>query len=193
MTARSEAFSDPAAAQRPFDFEAIFHAQYGRIARVITRIIGDPARAEELAVEVFLKLWQSPQAQGGSAEGWLHRVAVRKGLDELRRRTRRSRYESLIGFLRAGPTPEEAGTAAEEQEKVRWVLAAIDSRDAELLLLRNQDLSYHELASALDLNPASIGTLLGRAQKNFRKEYIKRYGEQRIEHRPLGGRSSGET
>ena len=47
-----------------------------------------------------------------------------------------------------------------------------------MLLLRSEDLSYEELASALDLNPASVGTLLSRAQEAFRKEYIEKYGEQ---------------
>lgn len=58
------------------------------------------------------------------------------------------------------------------------MLAALRPRQAEMLLLRLEDLSYEELASALDLNPASVGTLLSRAQEAFRKEYIKKYGEQ---------------
>ena len=58
------------------------------------------------------------------------------------------------------------------------MLAVIDRRQAELLLLRSQDLSYEEVASTLEMNPASIGTLLSRAQNAFRKEYIKRYGEK---------------
>ena len=37
-----------------FDLETIFHAQYKRMCRVIARVLRDPARAEELAVEVFL-------------------------------------------------------------------------------------------------------------------------------------------
>ena len=178
LSTASEAVSIVEAGDAQFDFEAAFKSQYERIARVIARVVGDPARAEELAVEVFLKLWRSPKAQGEKAEAWLYRSAVRKGLDELRRRTRRARYESLLGFVRAVPNPEEIRAAAEEQERVRLVLAVIQPRHAELLLLRSQDLSYDELASALDLNPASIGTLLSRAQQAFRKEYIKRYGKQ---------------
>jgi RNA polymerase sigma-70 factor, ECF subfamily len=58
------------------------------------------------------------------------------------------------------------------------VLAAVAPRQGELLALRSQGLSYDELASVLNLNPASVGTLLSRAQKAFRKEYIKRYGEE---------------
>jgi RNA polymerase sigma-70 factor, ECF subfamily len=160
------------------DLEAIFRAQYERIARVIARVTGDPARAEELAVEVFLKLWRTPQVQGEKAGGWLYRAAVRKGLDELRHRTRRTRYERLLVFVRGTPTPEEICAVTEEQERVRLLLAVIEPRQAELLLLRGDGLSYAELASALDLNPASVGTLLTRAQEAFRKEYIKRHGNQ---------------
>ena len=134
-------------------------------------------------MEVFLKWSRNRKAQGENAEGWLYRTAVRTGLNELRRQTRRSRYEGLFGFARGSPTPEEVRAAKEEQEKVRLVLSVIEPRRAELLLLRSHGLSYHELASTLDLNPGSIGTLLSRAQQAFRKEYIKRYGE----HEPLGG------
>jgi RNA polymerase sigma-70 factor (ECF subfamily) len=162
----------------PFDFDATFRAQYARVARTIARVVRDSARAEELAVEVFLKLWRSPRAQGEKTGGWLYRVAVRKALDELRRQTRRTRYENRFGFGKPPANPEQLHAANEEQERVRAVLAAIGRRDAEMLLLRSQDLSYEELAAALGLNPASIGTLLSRAQKAFRKEYLKRHGEE---------------
>ena len=151
-----------------FDLDTIFRAQYERIARVIARVVRDPARAEELAVEVFLKLWRNPQAQDGNTEGWLYRVAVRTGLDELRRQTRQTRYERLLGFVRRVPTPEEIHAANQEQERVRLVLSVIAPRQAELLLLRSNGLTYDEVACALDLNPASVGTLLSRAQHAFR-------------------------
>jgi RNA polymerase sigma-70 factor (ECF subfamily) len=160
-----------------FDLETIFAAQYERIARVIAKVTRDPARAEELAVEVFLKWSRNAQAQGAAAEGWLYRTAVRIGLDELRRKTRRGRYESLVRFVRAVPTPEDIRSSQEEHEQVRSVLASLQPRQAEILLLRSEDLSYEELASALDLNPASVGTLISRAQQAFRKEYIKKYGQ----------------
>jgi RNA polymerase sigma-70 factor, ECF subfamily len=160
------------------DLESIFHAQYERIARVIARVIRDPARAEELAVDVFLKWSRSPAAQGDRSEGWLYRTAVRSALDELRRVSRRRKYEGLFGFLRAPQTPEELHSANEEQDRVRRVLAAMAPRQAEMLLLRSNGLGYQELATAMSLNPASVGTLLGRAQDAFRKEYIKRYGTE---------------
>jgi RNA polymerase sigma-70 factor (ECF subfamily) len=100
-------------------------------------------------------------------------------LDELRRTARRSRFERVIGALRGTPpTPEELHTVQDEQQRVRLVLSTLRRRDAALLLLRSDGLAYDELASALGLNSASIGTLISRAQRAFRAEYVRRYGSE---------------
>jgi RNA polymerase sigma-70 factor (ECF subfamily) len=159
--------------------DAIFRAHYGRITRVIGRVIHDQARAEELAVEVFLKWWRNPRAHGEHAEGWLYRTAVREALDELRRQTRRSRFERVFSFVRESPpTPEDVYTVSAEQHKVRSVLGALNRRHAELLLLWSQGLSYQEIAASLAVNSTYVGSLVSRAQEAFRKEYLKRYGNQ---------------
>ena len=164
-----------------FSIEALFRAHYVHVARIIARVVRDRARSEELAVEVFVKLWRRPKVQDEKVEAWLYRVAVRAGLDELRTRTRRLRYESLFSLLRTHSTPatpEQILRVTEEQERVRLVLGRIEPRQAEFLLLRSHGFSYEELASILRLDPASIGTLLSRAQQAFRKEYAKRYGHE---------------
>ena len=157
----------------------IFRAHYERIARVIGRVIHDQARAEELAVEVFLKWWRNPQAHGEHAEGWLYRTAVREALDELRRQTRRSRFERLFSFVRESPkTPEHLFAVNAEQHRVRNALGALSRRHAELLLLWSQGFSYQEIAVSLAVNPDYVGSLVKRAQEAFRKEYLKRYGKE---------------
>jgi len=158
------------------DVDRIFRAHYSSLARVIAKVIRDPARAEELAVEVFLKWSVSRKAEGENAERWLYRAAVHISMNELRHKMRRSRYERLVSFVRRTPTPEELLVSRQQQERVRLLLTAIDPRQAELLVLRSQGFSYEELAATLNLNPASIGTLLSRAQHAFRKEYTRRYG-----------------
>lgn len=181
MSTATEAISEMNANEASFSIESVFRDHYGRVARIIVRVVRDPARAEELAVEVFLKLWRSQKAQTEKVESWLYRVAVHTALDELRRRTRRAKYEGLFGLVRANPapaTPEQIHRTTEEQERVRLVLGLIEPRQAEFLLLRSHGFSYEEVASILGVNPASIGTLLARAQQAFRKEYCKRYGHQ---------------
>ena len=163
----------------PERLDAIFRAHYERVARVIGRVIHDQARAEELAVEVFLKWWRNPQAHGEHAEGWLYRTSVREALDELRRQTRRSLFERLFGFMREPPpTPEYLYIVNAEQQRVRTMLGSLHRRHAEVLLLWSQGLSYQEIAVSLAVNSNYVGSLVSRAQEAFRKEYLKRYGNQ---------------
>jgi RNA polymerase sigma-70 factor, ECF subfamily len=181
VNAPSEAVADVNTAAPPFDIESLFRTYYPRVARIIERVIRDRGRAEELAVEVFLKLWRNQKAQHENVEAWLYRVAVRTGIDGLRRQTRRAHYERVLAWVRpqrVSANPEQLHSAGEEQEKVRAVLSALNPRHAQFLLLRSQDFTYDEVAAILNLNPTSVGTLLSRAQQSFRKEYIKRYGQE---------------
>ena len=161
------------------DIEEAFQLHYERIACIIARVVGDRACAEELAVDVFWTFWHTPNAHGENAGGWLYRAAINKGLQELRRRARHARYQRIFRLGHGPPTPEQLHASSEEQTNVRGVLAAMKPREAELLLLRGNGLSYEEVASTLKLNPASVGTLIRRAQQTFRKEYTRLYGEPR--------------
>lgn len=173
----SEAAIEIASLPGTFDFETFFHTHYPRIALVIARVVRDHARAEEIAVEVFWKFWRTDNAaKDEHAPAWLYRAAVRMALDDLRKQARRARYESE-SMTRAVDTPENLHATAQERARVRLILASLDGRQAELLLLRSDDLSYNEIAGALNLNPASVGTLLSRAQQAFRKQYVAQYGE----------------
>ena len=175
----AEATEDTPTTEAPFDLDATLRAHYPRITRVIARVVKDPARAEELAVDVFVRLWREPKAHGGQTPGWLYRTAVRHGLDDLRRVTRRARYEPLLRLAGGGSSPEEAAAAGQEHGRVRLTLLALRRGQAMLLVLRGHGLSYDELADAAGVTPSSVGTLLRRAREAFRKEYISRYGDTR--------------
>jgi len=177
MNARSETVVHTAELSAHADFGEVFREHYPRIARVIARIVQDPGRAEELAAEVFWKFWRNPEVPSHSVSSWLYRSAVRAGLDELRRQHRRSRFEKVFDFFRAAPSPEQVLSGEQDQQQVRSALSALRVRDAELLILRSEGLSYQEVAEVLRLNETSIGTLFRRAQQAFRKEYVKRYGQ----------------
>jgi RNA polymerase sigma-70 factor (ECF subfamily) len=186
---------DESATDEPTGFENVFHRYYEPVARAVARVVRDTSRAEEIAAEAFWKFWRNPKVSAGGctaalAEGsvvrdknaaWLYKTAIRMALDELKKEARRLRRESEQPNRVPAQTPEEAHVVSEERSRVRLILAALDPRQAELLLLRNSDLSYAEVAAALDLNPASVGTLISRAQQAFRKEYVNQYGEPEYE------------
>jgi DNA-directed RNA polymerase specialized sigma24 family protein len=66
--AAAEIAADIQPDEADFDLEALSRAQYQRIAGVIVRVVRDSARAEGLAVEVFLKLSRDRKARGENAD-----------------------------------------------------------------------------------------------------------------------------
>lgn len=166
---------------KALDIETLFRMHYAKTARIIARVVRNRARAEELAVEVFLKLWRRGISDVDCLEAWISRVAARSGLDELRRQTRRRKYEGLLEWLNVGKTPatpEDLHRSSEEQDRVRVVLGALNAKQAEFLLLSSDGFSYAELAAVTGVNRASVGTTLARAREAFRKEYLRRYGKE---------------
>jgi RNA polymerase sigma-70 factor (ECF subfamily) len=160
------------------DIDALFTAYYCRLTRLLYRATGDTARAEEFAAEAFWRLYDKPPRDATNIEGWLYRTGLRLALDYLKKERRRARYEALGQLFGVARNPHQAVEQHEKQARVRQVLVSLKPVQAAMLLLRSEGLSYTELAAALNLNPASVGTLLTRAGQAFKKEYVKRYGEQ---------------
>ncbi len=156
--------------------ESIFRLHYGRVVRLIARIIRDPSVAEEMAVEVFLRWTPLNCTEDRAISGWLTKTSVRLALDEIRRRDRQERLAKLFARLGLQPSPEDLYASHGQREKVIQTLAKLKRRDAELLTLRSEGMTYEEVASLLSIKPASIGKLISRAQLAFRKEYLKRHG-----------------
>jgi RNA polymerase sigma-70 factor (ECF subfamily) len=69
------------------------------------------------------------------------------------------------------PSPEQAALAEESRRRVRAAIDSLPEREGRLLLLRAEGYSYRDIAAALDLNEASVGTLLARARNAFRRCY----------------------
>jgi RNA polymerase sigma-70 factor, ECF subfamily len=155
------------------DFETTFSSYYPRVVGVLCRMLGDRARAEELASDTFMKFADRriPASQYESLSGWLYRTATRLGIDYLRSAARREHYESLASSEDATNTPLDYLLRNERSRIVRAVLSQLKPQQAQLLLLRSYGLSYRELALALEIKISSIGTLLARAEEAFEKTY----------------------
>ena len=158
-------------------FDGLFRQHYGRVARVIGRIVHDRSRAEEIAVDVFLAWRRHPAAHGDGAEGWLYRTAVRAALDAWRREQRWTRVQRLLARVTGTPeAPDVQHDTEVTRSNVRATLARLKRRDATALLLWSEDAAYAEIAAAVGVKTSSVGTLLTRAQAAFRKDFEARYG-----------------
>jgi len=160
------------------DFRAVFLQHHASIVRVLVSLLGNGARAEELANDVFLRLYREPALQAdGNLGGWLYRTATNRGIDDLRATSRRRQYEEVAGREMDGSTqfagPLEDVLRQEKSRRVRAVLASIKPAQAQLLILRATGLSYKELAEVLDVRVTGIGTMLNRAEEEFRNRYLE--------------------
>jgi len=167
-------------------FENLYLAHYARVVTVLSRLTLNRAEAEELANEVFWKLYRQPllPSPDGSVVGWLYRAATNLGIDALRKAARRRGYEHEAGRAalesRSAASPLDDVLRDERRRRVRQVLGQLKPVQAQALVLRSSGFSYREVAAALGVKRVSVGILLLRAEEAFRKCYRKLYGEEEI-------------
>jgi RNA polymerase sigma-70 factor (ECF subfamily) len=158
-------------------FEALFREHWGNVYRLLYRLVGDSAEAEDLALEAFWRLHKQDPGHDGAFNtgGWLRRVATNLGLQSIRSWKRREQYELDAGRFALEQNyaehPAEIVARQDEQRLVRMALARMNERQSQLLVLRHSGLAYKEIAEALALAPTSIGPLLLRAEREFEKQY----------------------
>ncbi len=166
-------------------FEAIFRQHWSRVCALLTRLVGDPDEAEDLALEVFWRLYHQDLANNEEQHvgGWLYRVATNLGYNALRGRRRRKQYEEEAARqdleISSQPGPASEVESAVERQFVRKALSEMKPRSAQILILRHSGLSYTEIAETLGISKGSVGTLLARAEQEFEKRYRLQEGRQR--------------
>jgi RNA polymerase sigma-70 factor (ECF subfamily) len=164
--------------------DELFRLHYRRITSLLARLTGDRAYAEEIAADVFHKLARRPMLLEGRDDqtAWIYRVATNAGFDALRARSRRKKHEqaAVTEQLRSSDHASalEAVLREERRQRVQTVLEALKPRDAQLLLLRSEGLSYRDLAEAAGVPASSVGTMLARAEAEFERRYRARHGEE---------------
>lgn len=165
-------------------FEAIFTRYYPLVYQLAYRCVGRSDEAEDITQEVFLRYYRMPPHATSEAEqrAWLCRVATNLGLNAIRAHQRRLSREEQVGDMirrstpdeEAQQNPEQHALAGEQAALVRAVLAELPERQQAYLLLRSIGLSYAEIAQATGVATASVGALLARAEREFRRKYHER-------------------
>jgi RNA polymerase sigma factor (sigma-70 family) len=128
-------------------------------------VLGDHAAAEDVAQDVAIVAVQRARSLRDPAklDAWLHRVAVRKAIDETRKRRRRRTVE----LTEAHEFPAgERGTTAHALA----LLAPLPPRQRAALTLRDvHDLPDDAIARALGCRPATVRSLLSRGREALRQ------------------------
>ncbi len=162
-------------------FEVVFTRYYPLVYRLAFRCTGQSDEADDIAQEVFLRFYRTPPraASEGERREWLCRVATNLSLNALRDRQRRASHEEKAGSVSAVEEvaqldPERQAIAREQAALVRAILAELPERQQTYIILRSAGLSYAEIAQVTGVAAASVGSLLARAEREFRRRYHER-------------------
>lgn len=156
------------------DVAALFEAHFQRLYRVVQRLSGEPQLAADTVQEAFVRLYRRGSLPD-EPEAWLVSVALNLFRNERGKHRRRMRLMTPERGERVladpPPSPEEDAMSRDSQRCVRAALERLPQRDQQMLLLHAEGFRYREIALALKLNEASVGTLLARARRTFREAY----------------------
>jgi RNA polymerase sigma-70 factor (ECF subfamily) len=156
---------DPAAVQ------ALIARKLPRILALANRMLGDGGEAEDVAQEVFLRIWRhAGRWRPGAArfDTWMHRVALNLCYDRLRRRRERPMAQPP-DQVDPGPGPGQGLEARQLGQKVQAALQSLPRRQREAIVLCHyQDLTNIQAAAAMQVSIEALESLLSRGRRALR-------------------------
>ena len=196
----------------PEGFEGLVREHQGMVFRTLTRLTGPGAHVEDLAQEVFLRLYRAlPEFRGAAMlSTYLYRIVVNVAQDEWKRRRReRARFapkptqfdeDESGAWLENQPgalgehhrTPEQSFSEGETQAAVDAALLALPENERAVLVLYHQEeCSYEGIAAALAMPVNTVRTHLHRGRKRVAelvREQLARKERPRTERVQAGVR-----
>jgi RNA polymerase sigma factor (sigma-70 family) len=173
------------------DFHRVFEAHKNRVFNTALGLVQNRADAEDVAQEVFVKVFESFARFRGEAQPatWIYRITVHCAFDFLKAKKRKKRFGFVVSIFGAQQDERTAsveladfdhpGVALERKERARILFKAIDQlpeqQKAAFTLAKLEGLSYAEIAEVLQTSTASVESLMFRAKQNLQKRLREFY------------------
>ena len=175
-------------------FEELVLRYQGRLLTVLSHLVSNREQAEDLAQEVFLRVFRARERYepGAKFSTWLFTIANHVASNALRSRSRRkevgmpdrspsdSAPMQLDQIAKAASSlmPARQIDKAETAEMVRLAIESLNERQRMALLLSKfEGMGYQEIAEAMELSIPAVKSLLSRARVSL-KEILVPYMEQ---------------
>ncbi len=164
-------------------FEALLRRHRGPLVNYFSRMVRDPALAEDLAQEAFLRVYQARERYQPEAlfTTWLYRIATNLALNALRdRKPAEVKVEPAGEDSQEGepwvarlpdsrPTAEQRLIQADRERMIRNAVEALPEKQrAAVLLHKYQEVDYRQIAKILEVSESAVKSLLFRAYENLR-------------------------
>jgi RNA polymerase sigma-70 factor (ECF subfamily) len=169
-------------------FEQLVEKYKQPVVNLIARTLNDPSEAEDIAQNVFIQVYKSAPRYKVSARfsTWLYTIARNLSLNEIRRRSRRpaDSIEQSAGGEDApvrqfedvrSPAAPESLLQNELELKIQEALQQLpENQRTAILLCRQEELSYEEIARVLGCSLSATKSLIHRGRETL-KQRLKPY------------------
>ncbi|MYN03171.1 RNA polymerase sigma factor RpoE [Pseudoduganella sp. DS3] len=154
-------------------FDQLVERYQRRLLRLVLRLLRDPAEAEDVVQETFLKAYRAlPRFRGDAAfYTWLYRIAVNGARNAILRRRQRSGPQPIVASQAPAPPPE-IGTPESmllSKQVMQAIDAALEALPMELrtaIVLREiEGLSYEEIAQIMECPLGTVRSRIFRARE----------------------------
>jgi len=171
-----------AAAKDEIVFDEAFTLHNRTVFRAACAVVHDAGLAEDITQETFIKLYDNMESitDESMLKPWLIRVALNLAKNTVRGKSRANvREENYVQAQgkQDNYTAEKQYESHELVKEVRVALQKVKEPLRSCLVLKQQGLTYKEIAESLSLNETSIGTYVARGKKEFIRYYGKIGGE----------------
>lgn len=177
---------ETASAAIGLSFDEAFTLHHRAVYRAAYSLVRDTGLAEDVAQEVFVKFYQHMASLNDTehVRPWLLRVATNTALNTIRSRSRAGVREEEFSQAATAAAAGGAGGASPvgleadyerraEIEETRRALEQVKEPMRSCLVLKQQGLSYREIAQTLSVNEVNVGSLIARGKKEFKRVYGK--------------------
>lgn len=168
-------------------FQELIEAHQYRVIGTVAKMLGDDIEAEDVAQQVFIRVWKSAPRYEPTAKftTWLFKITRNLVLNELRRRGRH-RTQSLDGSeddehgpiqaADAGAKPPDVAMLDDEMQVAiqRAIESLPEAQRLAIVLRRYDEFSYEEIGEIMGLSVSAVKSVLFRARTELR-EKLKQY------------------
>ena len=158
--------------RRDPDALVALYDRYGRLAFGLAyRVLGDPATAEEVVQDAFMRVWQRAEsfdAERGSLRAWLLSIVHHRAIDQVRKRGTHPEDEALDPIAPRPGVSDVWGDvlATLEAEQVRRAVAELPVEQRQAIELAYfSGLTHHEIAQQTGI---PLGTIKSRLRLGLR-------------------------
>lgn len=167
-------------------FNQLVLAHQASVYRLLSRMLGDGAEAEDLAQEVFVTVFKAIETFRGESRlsTWIHRIAQNHGRNRLKYHGRHKRKgegplddntEETLAAPHTGsrlPRPDDAMEARQAESHVQRAMASLDAEQRELIVLRDlEHMSYEDIQELTGLPSGTVKSRLHRARMALHEKF----------------------